>query len=768
MLPKRLFIVALLCTLLCQLQGQTNYSTWLRGSFTVPDSRNRSCASADDQQVFAGDQVINGDRQISLTKVDVNGFVKWSYSYGDPGDDFCGNVCLANNGGFIVAGTTKAYSNGIEDLFVLKTDSVGNVIWFRTFGNGFQHSPRTVTQAPNGNICVAGSYNPWLYAGQPMAATILVLDNAGNLVSFQSVNLSRNYPIYMDAKPSPSGGFILTGGDGHVWDYIGVLMTETDAAGNILWLRSYRSTTPSGTFNLWAAGSRTCANGYNIEVTPNGYLVGGYISDHDQYGTNWTFYDGLMMEFDFLGNVVWTGRYPNAAGTASAVFDVAITTGGNYTGAGFSNSGADPFQYMLQPNGTLTSARHFGTGSSDHFYSVCTTTGGDLLLSGKTNANGPDVPFLVRTDVNGTSNTCQNTPVNITPSQPVFTLLNPTYAITNVINPLTHVIAKQCACVKTEFFCPAPPPPVDFTFTTACALAPVPFDNISEVYLYCPPTIVWDFGDGNTYTGWDTSHVYSDTGNYVVTLYIIDCFNDTLTAQHTVTIGSAFNVDLGADTTLCNSGAITLDAGSSGGTYTWNTGQNSQTISVNSGGTYSVLVSDGLCSATDTIQVTMLTSPDLGGLIANCAGNEIILNAGPFWGTYTWSTGDSTETISISDAGTYWVTVSNGACTETDTVDIVGGIGEGALYFPNAFTPNKDGTNEIFTGVGNNITTFHLDIWNRWGELIYTTEDLSAGWDGYYKGKVVQNDIYVYVVTYTSSCTGNAIQRRIGHVWAGN
>lgn len=760
--------MAVLCVLFSALGAQTVYSNWLRGSFTVPDNRARTCVSADGQQVLASDQLIGADRQISLTKMDVNGFVKWSYTYGDPGDDFCCNISLANDSGFLVTGTTKSYSGNIEDIFVLKTDSVGNLQWFRTFNDGKQHAPRTITQTTNGNICVAGSYNPWLYAGQPMALTLLVLDNTGNIISFRALNLGRNYPYFQDAKPSPAGGFILTGCDGHSWDYFAVLAAETDATGNLLWMKSYRSTTPSGTFNLWAAGSRTAASGFSIETTPNGYLIGGYVSDHDQYGTSWSFHDGLMLETDLTGNLLWTGRYPNTAGTSSGFWDVAITTGGQYSGAGYALSGADAFHYIVQPGGALISARHFGTGASEQFYSVNAAAGGDLLLSGKTNANGPDVNFLVRTDANGTANTCQNVPVNITPAQPVFTVLTPAYTVTNVMTASPHALSKQCACVKAEFFCPAAPPIIDFTFGQACTFSPVPFQNISEVYTYCPPNIVWDFGDGNTYACWDTSHIFTDTGTFVVTMHIIDCFNDTVSVQHNVTIGNLFNVNLGADTAICGSASMTLDAGSAGGTYTWSTGQTSQTIMVNSSGMYSVYVSDGTCSDQDTILVSLLAPPALGDLVTNCDGNPVSLDAGSGWSNYTWSTGDSTQSISVSDPGIYTLIVSSGACTYSDTVQVGGGIGEGALYFPNAFTPNKDGLNEIFTGVGNNITTFQLEIWDRWGELLYSTTDINAGWDGYYKGKIVPNDVYVYVVTYTTGCTGNAPIREIGHVWAGN
>jgi gliding motility-associated-like protein len=145
----------------------------------------------------------------------------------------------------------------------------------------------------------------------------------------------------------------------------------------------------------------------------------------------------------------------------------------------------------------------------------------------------------------------------------------------------------------------------------------------------------------------------------------------------------------------------------------------------------------------------------------------VTLDAGSPGATYSWSTGDTSQTINVYSSGIYWVTVSQASCQFTDSVNVDAGVGQGALYFPNTFTPDGNDLNEYFTGVGNDINTFHLDIWNRWGELIFSTDDMNTGWNGYYKNRLVPNDVYVYIATYTTACTGKAPQRVIGHVWAG-
>ncbi|MBL0256907.1 MAG: gliding motility-associated C-terminal domain-containing protein [Bacteroidetes bacterium] len=70
------------------------------------------------------------------------------------------------------------------------------------------------------------------------------------------------------------------------------------------------------------------------------------------------------------------------------------------------------------------------------------------------------------------------------------------------------------------------------------------------------------------------------------------------------------------------------------------------------------------------------------------------------------------------------------------------------LVFPNAFTPNEDGINEIFLPLGSEVSTYDLRIFNRWGQLIFETDDQNKGWDGRFHGRAQQDGIYLYKVSY--------------------
>jgi len=277
--------------------------------------------------------------------------------------------------------------------------------------------------------------------------------------------------------------------------------------------------------------------------------------------------------------------------------------------------------------------------------------------------------------------------------------------------------------------------------------------------------IILNAGSANSYlwnTGDTTQNItVSAAGQYFVTTTIGNCtFADTMN----VSIAPTPVVDLGPDTTLCT-GTLQLDATSSPlSTYLWNTGDQTPTLLVDSIGTYYVTVSLFNCATTDSIHITVSPPVSLGNDVTLCGVNNPTLNAGISGSTYLWNTGATSQIINVNASGEYWVEVSNGTCVSRDTVEVSGSPGEGILFIPNTFTPNGNGVNEKFNAYGEGIISFHMQIFNRWGQLIFETNDINAGWDGTYKGKIVETDTYVYKIDYQTECGGMLTKNEIGHV----
>lgn len=171
----------------------------------------------------------------------------------------------------------------------------------------------------------------------------------------------------------------------------------------------------------------------------------------------------------------------------------------------------------------------------------------------------------------------------------------------------------------------------------------------------------------------DDSLVVTTAGIYAVTVTNqIGC-----TGVDSVTIFDITpQVDLGADTTLCEGDTLILNATNQWASYSWSGGTQltDSTVEVTTSGTYLVTVTDGLgCSGFDTINVQFAPYPvvDLGNDTTLCANETLVLDAGNAGATFLWSTSDQTQTISVTTDGSYSVTVTNAAgCATADTIEV--------------------------------------------------------------------------------------------------
>jgi gliding motility-associated-like protein len=266
---------------------------------------------------------------------------------------------------------------------------------------------------------------------------------------------------------------------------------------------------------------------------------------------------------------------------------------------------------------------------------------------------------------------------------------------------------------------------------------------------------IWNTGDTTS------TLLVSTSGFYSVQVINTPC---TLTTSMNLTVTPLPVVALGADTTLCPGTQLVLDAQNAGANYNWSTGATAQSIAVTDAGTYAVTITSQNCNGADTINISIAQNIDFDETVSLCGSpGGILLDAGNPGATYLWSTGQTTQTISIQQAGTYWVSINAAPCILSDTIQVTGSIGEANVYIPNSFTPNGDGLNDRFSGIGEDFTSFHLVIFNRWGELIFETRDQS-GWDGNYVGQRTESEVYVYLLSYTSTCTGGKVVERRGAV----
>ncbi len=211
------------------------------------------------------------------------------------------------------------------------------------------------------------------------------------------------------------------------------------------------------------------------------------------------------------------------------------------------------------------------------------------------------------------------------------------------------------------------------TFNVTFAMPPVV--NLGPDHSLCSPaTDTLRAGNpGDTYlwsTGATTQNIHINTTG----TYWVQVNNGGCTGSDTVTVTFVTNptVNLGPDTTICSNATLTLDAGNTGFNFLWNTGATTETITVNTAGTYSVFVSQNLCHARDTIIISIANPPivNIGPDTTICSNQTITLNAGNTGSTFIWSTGATIQTITPTATGVYWVRVNHGGCAASDTASV--------------------------------------------------------------------------------------------------
>ncbi|MDG1517697.1 MAG: gliding motility-associated C-terminal domain-containing protein [Flavobacteriales bacterium] len=221
-------------------------------------------------------------------------------------------------------------------------------------------------------------------------------------------------------------------------------------------------------------------------------------------------------------------------------------------------------------------------------------------------------------------------------------------------------------------------------------------------------------------------------------------------------------VSIGKDTSICANSTITLKA-TVGGKWNWSTGDKTQSITVNSSSDYNVTVTNEFgCKGYDTIYLSVLDTPDIeiidiGGQDYYCFDNARpklqVIGEDAELVNLEWLHSNRHKDIMEPDyPGVYTLFASNEKCISSYQIEI-NSYCEGQLFIPNAFTPNGDGKNDEFKTKFRQ-DSFHFDdyslqIFNRWGEMMFESSDPNEGWDGTKNGIVAQLDIYVYKLSYT-------------------
>ncbi|MCC6012537.1 T9SS type A sorting domain-containing protein [Candidatus Caldipriscus sp.] len=392
-----------------------------------------------------------GSYDIFFIKTDENGNISWTKTYGGAGGDFSYSVQQTSDGGYIVAGGTNSFGAGGLDIFLIKTDADGNIIWAKTYRGTGDEWARSVHQTSDGGYILAGATNSFSAGGYDIL--LIKADANGNIIWTKTYG-GTNYEDAYFVQQTSDGGYIVVGATnsfgagGH-----DIFLIKTDANGNIIWTKTY--------------GGTNYDYAYSVQQTSDGgYIVAGLTTSFGASG-----YDIFLIKTDGNGNIIWTKTYRGTY--EDGAYYVQQTSDGGYILAGYTSSfgagGYDVFLIKTDANGNLQWTKTYGGTDDEQAYFVQQTFDGGYIVAGRTRsfgAGGWDA-FLIKTDANGNIGSCSivqdASPTETTPSPTVntpypsvsslsFTVNSPSPTLTSptltVSEPCPLSISESCQIAR--------------------------------------------------------------------------------------------------------------------------------------------------------------------------------------------------------------------------------------------------------------------------------------------------------------------------------
>ncbi len=363
-------------------QAQSGVTTWARTYGGSNDDYASSIVqTSDGGYVFAGTTTSfgAGGNDFWVVKVDALGNIVWQKAYGGVGDDKGdpSSVVQTSDGGYAVAGRTNSFGAGSNDIWVIRLNSSGDLVWSKTYGGVNTDDARQIITTADGGFIVVG--DTLSFGTGDWDAWLLKL-NADGTISWQKTYGRNTLDQGFSVAQTSDGGYVVSGYVSFANQDASILRLDSD--GNMLWSRSY-----GGLSNDWASSIKTTTDG--------GFIVGGVQGDVGFW----------ILKLDSSGAVQWqngfSGLTPYNWTTVSQVGD-----GGYIFAASAQSFGAgliDMLVVRLDSLGNIRWQKTYGTSNFDYALSVAVTSDGGFIVAGYTNALGAGGydAWVLKLDENG-------------------------------------------------------------------------------------------------------------------------------------------------------------------------------------------------------------------------------------------------------------------------------------------------------------------------------------------------------------------------------
>ena len=351
---------------------------------------------------------------VYLINVDSIGDTLWSKTYGGIYADGGRSAAKTFDAGYIIAGSTNSFGSGFDDIFLLKTDSLGDTSWTKTYGDSSQEFSRSVMQISNNEYVIAGNKDDDIYA--------IETDSLGN-VNWENIygDTSGIDECFSMSRASDSGYVLAGWTNSYGAGMFDAHLVKIDKNGDSLWAKTY-------------GNARNDAFYASYSTSDGGFILTGS-TDIGVYD-----YDLYLVKTDSIGNVQWAKTF----GDTGAEFGHSViqSSDGGYVIAGNKSllfgSRTDVYLMKTDSLGNLKWARTFGDTFFDNGgHSVIQASDGGYIIAGYTafGSSGDSWEvYLIKTDSLGNVTGVQEQPdqINVGRDQKIIIAPNPFTIVTNI------------------------------------------------------------------------------------------------------------------------------------------------------------------------------------------------------------------------------------------------------------------------------------------------------------------------------------------------
>ncbi len=647
----------------------------------------------------------------------------------------------------------------IGKTIIFNIDLASNVKWSKYLNGRILQNKFSIDN--EGNIILVNTpqslFLDDLYDGHTSVLEVFKLDESGNTIWKNGTlildSLFYEFPnvLIMDMALDDASNIYVLGLCGNLTgpnDFIFPYIIKFDSNGNPLIIKAL--TEPGQYF-------------YEIEITSDGIFVLSHASNNpDLYGAG-AFQKkyAKLLKLDFDLNLLWGKKY---SGENFPYYSAGIKEkpDGNLlmTHATF---GAFPVVLTeLDDNGNIITEKGF----PNYQPQVVPFDDGSFLMTSEINYN--DVgetsyqPVIARTNTSGEIEGCEFYPACISAED--YTIEMGAFNFDTVSIPDLEDFDTTVTPVTFSFseFCGFPPAPQpDFDFPDSLCLGDTgitsntrnQFANAREWRLSGPGV------DSVLADSFNFSFTFEQPGEYLLTqtVWVLGC---AYPYERVITVMPPLEAAI-FPKHICPDipDTIFVETNRPGYSFTWSNGQPTPSLSVQTGGTYAVTVSDGACTASDTAEITLVDEL-FGGLPAlNLPPDTMICftdlpftltPASAFTDTFFLQTDlKPAQSFQLEEAGHYRIGASVFGCTIWEDFNLEVDC-HADVYVPNAFSPNGDGINDLFRPYGTDFEVLEMVIYDRWGGERYRSKGQSAAWDGGGAGQ----GVFTYRLKYLDKLNG--------------